>query len=73
MDSVLDIVRHSLSDDAMQVESNLPGATGATEGRQEERLFLEDDNTWDYDANEVEFDDVGQGAGVEGDLEDNED
>ncbi len=24
---------------------------------------------WDYDANEDEYDDAGQGAGVEGDLE----
>lgn len=71
MDSVLDIVRHSLTDDTMQIESSLPVIAHAVEEPQE-RLFLED-TTWDYDANEVEFDDVGQGAGVEGDLEDNED
>ncbi len=27
------------------------------------------DNHWDYDANEVVFDDAGEGAGIEGDLD----
>jgi hypothetical protein len=31
------------------------------------------DGQWDYDANEVVFDDMGEGAGVEGDLDMEED
>jgi len=31
--------------------------------------YNEDDVTWEYDANEIVFDDTGEGAGVEGDLD----
>lgn len=67
MDKVLDVVRNSLSEDAMQVETTTP--TNGEVEVYEERLFLEEDEPWDQDANDVEFDDIGEGAGVEGDLE----
>ena len=33
----------------------------------------QDANHWEYDANEVVFDDTGEGAGIEGDLDVEED
>jgi len=50
-----------------------------TQGRQPEHLFFpelqgdEDDAQWEHDVNDVQFVDEGEGAGVEGDLDMEED
>jgi len=68
MDTVLNIVRNSISTDGVPVE--LPtNFTPPPQPMQEERLFLEEDYpNWDYQEEQV-FDNVGEGAGIEGDLE----
>lgn len=68
METVLDLVRDSISTDGVSVE--LPtNFTLPPQLMQEESLFLkEDDLNWAYQEEQV-FDDVGEGAGIEGDLE----
>jgi hypothetical protein len=72
MDRVLSVVRNSLSHGAVSADPvTIPTVNEGVEVY-EERLFLDDDQTWEYDATDVLFDDTGQGAGVEGDLEEDE-
>ncbi len=70
MDEILSTVRSSLTESKpatanqsqdMQVdpEQETPGA----------ELYVEDAEGWEYDANVIVFDDTGEGAGVEGDLD----
>jgi len=78
MDDILTVVRASLNEapapDVIPVPSdsepdNLAGA--------QQQLFLEEEQSWDdhdnveqvFDPNEALFDDTGEGAGVEGDLD----
>ena len=70
METVLEVVRNSLSTDTDEVPTEpLTHATPPSQAIQGERLFLEDvDLNWDYHEEQV-FDDTGQGAGIEGDLE----
>lgn len=72
METVLEVIRDSVSSDGFLAE--LPTHVASPpQSTQEERLFLEDDDTnWDSRQEEV-FDDGGEGAGVEGDLEAEED
>jgi len=68
METVLEVIRDSISSDRVPAES-LTRITPVPQGIQEERLFLEgDDPDWDYHQGQV-FDDGGEGAGIEGDLE----
>lgn len=72
MDEILNVVRSSLSEPASQRRNEVEGA--AHEGTEaynytyteNEGVYAE---SWDYDANEQVFDDTGEGAGVEGDLD----
>lgn len=71
MDEILSTVRASLTepqpapttnvspDMVVESEQETPGA----------EVYVEDAEGWEYDANEVVFDDTGEGAGVEGDLD----
>ena len=65
METVLEVIRDALPADGVPAER----LTRAAEGIQEERLFLEDDDPSRDDHEEQVFDDGGEGAGVEGDLE----
>ncbi|TFK93278.1 hypothetical protein K466DRAFT_594509 [Polyporus arcularius HHB13444] len=71
MDDMLNTIKASLR------EAATPAANGdePQQAMQVDHVvyseFQEDyqgDNHWDYDANEVVFDDAGEGAGIEGDL-----
>jgi hypothetical protein len=68
MEAVLEVVRDSISTHGVSVELHT-NATPPLQPMQEERLFLEEDElNWDY-REEQAFDDAGEGAGIEGDLE----
>ncbi|KAI0258820.1 HRDC-like protein [Gloeopeniophorella convolvens] len=69
MEEVLDIVRSSLSTPA--TSSDGPSAPAPLEIVAETRLedYGADSMGWERDANEVEFVDAGEGAGIEGDLD----
>ena len=75
MEEVLSIVRSSLS----EPPRGLMESQETTQGRQPEHLFFpelqgdEDDAQWEHDVNDVQFVDEGEGAGVEGDLDMEED
>lgn len=72
MGAVLDVIRNAISTDGapLAFPTNLAPVPQPV---QEERLFLVDDDlSWDYQDEPV-FDDVGEGAGIEGDLEAEED
>jgi hypothetical protein len=67
MEAVLRVIRDSISDGGVPAEPSTPVAPlpQATQ----EMLFLEDDDqNWDYHPEHF-FDDGGEGAGIEGDLE----
>ncbi|KZT12174.1 uncharacterized protein LAESUDRAFT_754661 [Laetiporus sulphureus 93-53] len=81
MDDILTTVRSSLPD-ALPIATNdaEDGANAnATENVQltysvvESQEYTEEDGMWDYDANEILFDETGEGVGVEGDLDVEED
>ena len=70
IDTVLEVIRNAISADGIPAE---PPTTVTTTlpppAIQEERLFLEDDDiNWAYHEEPL-FDDTGDGAGIEGDLE----
>lgn len=69
---MLETVRSSLSD----TKPAQPAANGAEDGDAAPEQFLYSEDAyaeetlhWEDDANEVVFDDTGEGAGVEGDLD----
>ena len=75
MDSILDSVKASLQEPAAGRNT-----TGAVEGQVpvhdmqiDAVVYSEyqdfDEQQWDYDANDVVFDDHGEGVGIEGDLD----
>ena len=67
MGAVLEVIRDSISSDGAPVEPL--ACTTHPQGTQGEGLFLEDDDpNWYYHEEQV-FDDGGDGAGIEGDLE----
>ena len=72
IEDMLTIVRSSLSEPV--VSHN--GANGMADEEPapeqvyySEENYMDDANGWDHDANEVVFDDTGEGAGIEGDLD----
>lgn len=76
MSGMLNVVRSSLTN----LPSALPQANVQTGGIADQDVqmvytedntqdYLDEDGTWEYDANEIVFDDTGDGAGVEGDLD----
>ena len=70
IDAVLEVIRNAISaaEPPTSVTATLPPPA-----MQEERLFLEDDDiNWAYNEEPL-FDDTGEGAGIEGDLELEED
>lgn len=72
MDDILSTVRSSLSDPAVQVQEE--ARHGAEEMAEAYTYtYTENDDAyaeqWGYDPNEQVFDDTGEGAGVEGDLD----
>lgn len=72
MGAVLDVVRDSILTDGVSVELS-SNDTLPPQPMQDERLFLEEDDlTWGYQEEQV-FDDAGEGAGTEGDLEGEDD
>ena len=68
MESVLEVIRDSIASDGLQL-AEPPIPVGSPQGIQEGGLFLEDDDPgWGYHEEQT-FDDGGEGAGIEGDLE----
>ena len=68
MDTVLEVIHESISSGGVPAA---PPTRAMPPLRviQEERLFIEDDDpNWDYHDGQV-FDDDGEGVGIEGDLE----
>ena len=72
IDDVLEVVRSSLSEPVPAAPPvDLTNEPSAATGHDPHR---NDGATWeDYQANEVVFDDTGEGAGIEGDLDVEED
>lgn len=69
IDEMLDMVRSSLSQppnpETAAAHEPSDGAHGT-----EEDVYMDEAITWDeYQVHDVEFDDTGEGAGVEGDLD----
>lgn len=68
METVLNAVRDSISTSGISA-TLLTNVPQPPQQMQEERLFLEEDGSnWGFQEEQV-FDDVGEGAGIEGDLE----
>ena len=67
---MLSTVRSSLSESAVE---EVPGAAGEDEAQPEQFVYSEDaymeEQHWEPDANDVVFDDHGEGVGIEGDLD----
>ena len=73
MDEILSKVKASLNESAAPTATSASGAE--TEGAEEQahvEVYNEDTEGWDYDQGD-EFDDTGEGAGVEGDLDKEDD
>jgi hypothetical protein len=66
MEDVLEVVRGTLTD-----YTSLEGRDPITEAgnMDDEDAYGEPEERWDNDANDMVFDDTGEGAGVEGDLD----
>ena len=79
MDDILSVVRASLATHPTIGDV----ATVTSEPKPSTQIFIEEEQSWDdhdnkemghvFDQNEVLFDDTGEGAGVEGDLDMEED
>ncbi|KAF7799435.1 hypothetical protein EIP86_010670 [Pleurotus ostreatoroseus] len=74
IDDILGVVKSSLSEAA----SSTPTAAqrNPQQNHEAEELLYPEDTEWqdgEYDANDVVFDDSGEGAGIEGDLEADDD
>lgn len=68
MDSVLEVIHGSISSEGVPAAPPTR-AMPSLQVVQEERLFIEDDDPgWNYHEEQA-FDDHGEGAGIEGDLE----
>ncbi|KAA1473839.1 hypothetical protein DENSPDRAFT_882331 [Dentipellis sp. KUC8613] len=67
LEEVLTSVRSSLAEESVAVQ---PVAVVAEmEVYQEQEQVYDEDGQWEQDANDVEFMDAGEGAGIEGDLD----
>lgn len=78
MDDILETVKSSLSIPLTPLTNGIQGdaRASAADGVEvvytedmEMQEYVEEDGAWEYDANEMVFDDTGEGAGVEGDLD----
>ncbi|KAI0326232.1 hypothetical protein GY45DRAFT_1339600 [Cubamyces sp. BRFM 1775] len=76
MEDILAAVKTSLSEPHSTINGTSEGGNAAQALQAESTVYTEyeeeytqDAEQWDYDANEVVFDDTGEGAGVEGDLD----
>ena len=72
MEGILDMVKGSLRE-RLPTANGASGQSESTEGMQvvysEYQEDYQEDNQWDYNANEMVFDDTGEGVGIEGDLD----
>ncbi|KAJ3524338.1 hypothetical protein NM688_g8579 [Phlebia brevispora] len=74
IDEILDAVKASLSTPAPTASASAAAPTRDINRHEIERVYREDEMAWDdYESNEVVFDDAGEGAGIEGDLEADDD
>ena len=79
METILGTVKESLHEHAAAINTTADGAQPTQAVHPDAVVYSEyqedyqDDGHWDYDANEVVFDDAGEGAGIEGDLDVEED
>lgn len=79
MEDILSTVKESLQDRATAVNGTADGSQPAQAVHADAVVYSEyqedyqNDGHWDYDANEVVFDDAGEGVGIEGDLDVEED
>ncbi|KAI0718165.1 HRDC-like protein [Cerioporus squamosus] len=79
MEDMLNTVKASLREPAPAVNDTTSGGKHQQAMQVDSVVYSEyqeeyqNDNNWDYDANEVVFDDAGEGAGIEGDLDVEED
>lgn len=72
METVLEVIRNSVSSDGFPTKPLIP-VTPPPQEIQAERLFFEDDDpNWGYHEEHM-FDDGGEGVGTEGDPEAEED
>ena len=70
MDGILNTVKASLQDPALNTAVNgQPAPQVDTVVYSEYQQDYDDAQQWEYDANEVIFDDHGEGVGIEGDLD----
>ncbi|KAG1743181.1 HRDC-like protein [Suillus paluster] len=72
MDDLLAVVTKSLHERAPQPPNGTMAVLEDKRTRNEVAVEVyeeADQETWEYDANAMEFDDMGEGAGVEGDLD----
>ncbi|CCM03739.1 uncharacterized protein FIBRA_05885 [Fibroporia radiculosa] len=80
MEDMLGVVRSSLSNQAAAVSDGIQPSAAGVEGDahqdmeivynadDDQQQYMED-GAWEYDPNEMLFDDTGEGAGIEGDLD----
>lgn len=72
MEDLLAAVSKSLNEKAPEHPNGTVVAPEVKQTRDEDAVEVyegADQETWEYDANAMEFDDTGEGAGVEGDLD----
>jgi len=71
MEDILSVVTNSLHDKAPQPSHATIAVPEQNGTRSEIAVVYEEaeQETWEYDANQMEFDDAGEGVGVEGDLD----
>jgi hypothetical protein len=72
IDDILSTVRSSLSDSAV-VQSSANGTTDGEAASEQvyysEENYMEEAEGWEHGVDEAVFDDTGEGAGIEGDLD----
>lgn len=77
IDDILSTVRASLVDPASNTEGVVPATEYAVQEQmtyaEEDVVYTEGAEGWEQDTDEVLFDDTGEGMGVEGDLDVEED
>ena len=74
MDDILNTVKSSLHTSASALNGTSSGDQRSQDMQVDSVVYSEyqdgyEDQQWDYDANEVVFDDTGEGVGIEGDLD----
>ncbi|OBZ71245.1 DNA-directed RNA polymerase III subunit RPC9 [Grifola frondosa] len=69
MDNILSAVRSSLSEPVPVASSDNEPMQAEIVYAETTEIYVEESSNWEQDTNEVVFDDTGEGAGVEGDLD----